>query len=366
MHSTFTRFQMLAALLLFSGLAHAVAVPVPAPPSIDAGGYLLVDHHSGRVLASENADERFPPASITKVMTAYVVFKKLQEGAVALDDPVLVSENAWRTGGSRTFVDVGSRVPLVDLLQGMIVQSGNDASVALAEHVAGSEETFAALMNEYARVLGMENTHFVNSTGWPDPEHYTTARDIATLAEATIDEFPDYYHWYAQKEFTWNEIRQPNRNQLLWRDPSVDGLKTGHTEDAGYCLLASAEREGMRLTSVILGSSSEQNRTTATQSLLNYGFNFYETRRLFEAGKQIAETRIYKGVSEQAPLGVAKDLYVTVQRGQFDELEASMDLRATIVAPIDTSQPLGEVQVRMGEDVIAKQPLHALAAVGAG
>ncbi|CAN5165032.1 D-alanyl-D-alanine carboxypeptidase family protein [soil metagenome] len=364
MHAGLIFVGLLAATL--AGPAGAAMVPVPDPPSIGASAHLLVDHHSGRVLAAQNEQERFAPASITKVMTAYVVFDKLEEGAVSLDDPVLVSEKAWRTGGSRSFIDVNSRVPLVELLQGMIVQSGNDASVALAEHVAGSEETFAALMNQYAQELGMSQTHFVNSTGWPDPEHYTSARDIAILASATIEHFPDYYHWYAQKEYVYNDIRQPNRNRLLWQDPTVDGLKTGHTKEAGYCLLASAERDRMRLISVVLGSTSEKARTTATQALMNYGFSFYETRRLFAAGKPIAETRVYKGTAEQAPLGVVEDLYVTLPRGRFDQIEASMNLPPTVLAPLEKKQKVGEVRVRVGEEVVATEPLHALAAVGAG
>jgi D-alanyl-D-alanine carboxypeptidase (penicillin-binding protein 5/6) len=357
---------LLALLSAAQAAAQAPAVPVPAAPEVQAEGYLLIDHHSGRVLANRNENERFEPASLTKLMTAYVVFRKLAEGSIALDDAVLVSETAWRTGGSRSFVDVNTRVPLVDLLQGSIVQSGNDATVALAEHIAGSEATFAALMNEHARALGMSGTNFTNSTGWPDPNHYTTAADLARLATATIDEFPDYYHWYAQKEYTWNSIKQHNRNQLLWRDPSVDGLKTGHTEAAGYCLVASAARDGMRLTSVILGSSSEKLRTAATQALLNYGFSFYETRRLYEAGKEITTTPVFKGDHEQAALGLTRDLYVTVPRGRFDDLEATVELEATVLAPVDPAQSLGQLSLRMNDEVVAERPLHALAAIGEG
>ncbi|HUO81756.1 MAG TPA: D-alanyl-D-alanine carboxypeptidase family protein [Gammaproteobacteria bacterium] len=368
MHPLSPRLGILLVALL-SGMQAAAqppAVPVPAAPEVNAGGYLLVDHHSGRVLASKNDNEHFEPASLTKLMTAYVVFKKLEEGAIALDDPVLVSETAWRTGGSRSFVDVNTRVPLVDLLQGMIVQSGNDATVALAEHVAGSEATFAALMNEHARSLGMSGTNFTNSTGWPDPNHYTTASDLAELTAATIDEFPDYYHWYAQKEYTWNNIKQHNRNQLLWRDPSVDGLKTGHTQAAGYCLVASAERDGMRLTSVILGSSGEQVRTAATQALLNYGFSFYETRRLYEAGKEITTTPVFKGDREQAALGIERDLYVTVPRGRFRDLEATVEIQNPVLAPVDPAQALGRLSLSMNDEIVAERPLHSLAAIGAG
>ena len=247
----------------------SAAMPVPAPPELGASSYLLVDYYSGETLVEKNADERAEPASITKVMTTYVIFAELAQGNLALDDMVPVSERAWKMGGSRMFIDPSMQVSVGDLLKGVIIQSGNDASVALAEFAAGSEEAFAGVMNHYAEALGMSNTHFMNSTGWPDENHYTTARDIATLSAAIIRDFPEYYPWFSEKEFTFNEIRQHNRNTLLWRDPAVDGLKTGHTESAGYCLASSANREGMRLISVVMGSSSENSRASESQSLLN-------------------------------------------------------------------------------------------------
>jgi D-alanyl-D-alanine carboxypeptidase (penicillin-binding protein 5/6) len=264
------------------------------------------------------------------------------------------------------FIEVGKQVSVEDLLQGLIVQSGNDASVALAEHVAGSEDAFAGLMNRYARELGMTGTHFVNSYGWPDEQHYTTARDIAILARHLIEEFPDYYHWYAQRQFTFNGITQHNRNRLLWRDPSVDGLKTGHTDSAGYCLVTSAQREGMRLITVVLGTRSEEARAVASQSLLNYGFRFFETHKLYDAGNELTQARVWKGASEQAPLGLGDDLYITIPRGQYERLDASMTLDSRILAPVQGGQVLGNVHVRLGEQLVAERPLLALTAIEEG
>jgi D-alanyl-D-alanine carboxypeptidase (penicillin-binding protein 5/6) len=352
--------------LLLAGQAWANALPVPKPPAIGAEAYLLQDFHSGQVLAEKNIDERMEPASITKIMTAYAVFKEIQGGQLALDDMIRVSEKAWRTQGSRMFIEVGKQVSVEDLLQGLIVQSGNDASVALAEHVAGSEDAFAGLMNRYARELGMTGTHFVNSYGWPDEQHYTTARDIAILARHLIEEFPDYYHWYAQRQFTFNGITQHNRNRLLWRDPSVDGLKTGHTDSAGYCLVTSAQREGMRLITVVLGTRSEEARAVASQSLLNYGFRFFETHKLYDAGNELTQARVWKGASEQAPLGLGDDLYITIPRGQYERLDASMTLDSRILAPVQGGQVLGNVHVRLGEQLVAERPLLALTAIEEG
>nr|MDJ0701118.1 D-alanyl-D-alanine carboxypeptidase family protein [Woeseiaceae bacterium] len=260
----------LLALLIATNAGAQQAGPVPAPPIIGAKSYLVIDATTGEDLAGLDPDKRLPPASLTKIMTAYIVFGALKTGQIRLDDEVTVSEKAWRMEGSRMFIEVGKKVPVETLLLGLIVQSGNDASVALAEHVAGSEAVFAELMNQYAQSLGMMSTNFVNSTGWPDENHYTTARDLATLARAMINDFPDYYQWYAVKEFTFNDIRQPNRNKLLWRDSTVDGLKTGHTEAAGYCLVASASRDDMRVISVVMGTSSEKSRADGSQALINY------------------------------------------------------------------------------------------------
>jgi D-alanyl-D-alanine carboxypeptidase (penicillin-binding protein 5/6) len=352
--------------LLLAGQAWASTLPVPKPPAVGAEAYLLQDFHSGRVLAEKNIDERLEPASITKVMTAYAIFKELRAGHLSLEDMVTVSEKAWRTQGSRMFIEVGKRVSVEDLLQGLIVQSGNDASVALAEHVAGSEDAFAGLMNRYARDMGMTGTNFVNSYGWPHEQHYTTARDIANLARHLIEEFPEYYHWYAQRQFTFNGITQHNRNRLLWRDASVDGLKTGHTDSAGYCLVTSAQREGMRLITVVLGTRSEDARAVASQSLLNYGFRFFETHKLYGAGTELTQARVWKGAREQAPLGLGTDLHVTIPRGQYRQLDASMSLDSRIVAPVQNGQSLGNVRVRLGEHMVAEQPLLALTDVEEG
>ena len=357
---------LLLACLLCAGPAWAATLPVPKPPAIGAEAYLLQDFHSGQVLAEKNIDARMEPASITKIMTAYAVFKELRAGQLSLDDMVRVSEKAWRTQGSRMFIEVGKQVSVEDLLQGLIIQSGNDASVALAEHVAGSEEAFAGLMNRYARELGMTGTHFVNSYGWPHADHYTTARDIAILASQLIEEFPEYYHWYTQRQFTFNGITQHNRNRLLWRDASVDGLKTGHTDSAGYCLVTSAQREDMRLITVVLGTRSEEARAVASQSLLNYGFRFFETHKLYAAGDELTQARVWKGAREQAPLGLGNDLHVTIPRGQYGRLDASMTLDSRILAPVQSGQVLGSVHVRLGERLVAEQPLLALSDVEEG
>ena len=277
--------------------------PIPEPPTVVSLAHLLVDHNTGKVLAEHQADERLDPASLTKIMTAYVVFRELAAGKVALTDEVLISEKAWRTGGSKTFVELGKQIPLEVLLHGMIIQSGNDASVALAEHVAGSEETFVSLMNTHAQRLGMTHSHFTNATGLPDPELYTTARDMTLVTAATIREFPEYYAWYSEKEFVYHGIKQNNRNRLLWQDAAVDGVKTGHTEAAGYCLVASAKRDSMRLTSVVMGAKSEKARAQASLALLNYGFRFYESPKLYPGGQPIEKLRVWMGAIEDCRWG---------------------------------------------------------------
>ncbi len=346
--------------LLCAFSAQAQQAPIPQPPIIGAKSYLLVDGATGAELASLNADERLAPASLTKLMTAYAVFRALGEGQIKLEDEVLVSEKAWRTEGSRMFIEVGSRVDVEKLLLGMIVQSGNDASVALAEHVAGSEEVFAQLMNQYAGQLGMTSSNFRNSSGMPDADHYTTARDMAVLARAIISEFPQYYQWYSVKEFEYNGIKQPNRNSLLWRDPSVDGMKTGRTDEAGYCLVSSAERDDMRIISVVLGTSSAKARIDGSQALLNYGFRFFETRLLYRAGETVATARIWKAEKELTPLGLPEDLYVTIPRGSFDAVESVLNMPATLLAPVAQGQPLAELQVSLNGDQIINTPLRAL------
>jgi len=344
----------------------AVVTPKPSAPTVAAKAHILIDYDSGRLLAEENADERLPPASITKLMTSYVVSHELHAGNISLDDEVLISEKAWRMIGSRSFIKVNTKVSVEALLRGMIVQSGNDAAVALAEHIAGSEEVFAQMMNQYAQQLGMNDTNYMNATGLPDPNHYTTARDIATLSAALIRDFPEHYSWYAEKEYTYNDITQHNRNKLLWRDNSVDGLKTGHTEEAGFCLAASAKRGDMRLITVVLGTRSENARAQETQKLLNYGFRFFETHQLYQANATITDTKVWKGAQDQLALGLAKNLTVTVPRGQYDELAASTNIQQPVIAPIEAGTPLGEVEIRLGDEIIAKQPLVALTTVEKG
>ena len=347
--------------LLLAAPAWALATSaIPAPPTVSATGYLLIDIDSNRVLAEQGSEQRLEPASLTKIMTAYAVFRELRDGAIKLTDQVLVSEKAWKTPGSRMFIEVNKRVAVEDLLKGMIVQSGNDASVALAEHVAGSEQAFANLMNEHARRLGMSGTHFVNSTGLPDPEHYTTPRDIVRVTEAMIREFPDMYRLYSMREFTFNEIRQQNRNALLWRDDSVDGVKTGHTEAAGYCLVSSAKRDGMRLVSVVMGSDSEQTRLTASQALLNYGFRFYETHRLYGGGDRLVRARVWMSDNQEIALGLAEDLHVTIPRRQYDRLAARTEIRPLLRAPLEKGAEAGELIVELDGEVVTRRPLVAL------
>ena len=342
------------------------AMPAPAPPIIGSKSYLVIDARTGHELAALDPDTPLPPASLTKLMTTYVVFKALAQGQVSLQDEVTISEKAWRTPGSRMFVEVGKRVSIDDLLHGVIIQSGNDASVALAEHIAGTEDVFAQMMNQYAQKLGMLSTHFANATGLPAEGHVTTARDLATLARAMINEFPEHYSWHSIKEFTFNDITQSNRNKLLWRDPSVDGLKTGHTEEAGYCLVASAERDGMRIISVVMGTASEKARADGSQALLNYGFRFFETRLLFKAGEEVTTARVWKSVNETSRLGVLEDLYITVRRGTYDQLESTIDMPTIIEAPVSTGQPLAELKIKLGDNEVLGAPLRALDDNGIG
>ena len=346
----------------------APAAPVPAPPSVTARSWILLDHFSGRVLAQERAEERSEPASLTKLMTAYVVFAALSEGRLKLTDMATISEHAWRAEGSRTFLQVGTQVPVDILLKGMIVQSGNDATIALAEHVGGTEAGFAQMMNEYARRLGLGSTHYLNSDGLPSPEHYSTARDVATLANALIRDFPQYYPLFSVREFRWNNIRQSNRNGLLGKDPSVDGLKTGHTDSAGYCLATSAMRNGMRLVSVVMGAPSVKAREEASSALLAYGYTFYETIRLKSANETVLKPHIYKAASEFAPVGVSHDVYATVARGQAGTVKTRALLsREPLIAPLTAGENVGELTVADASGaVIERVPLIALSAVPRG
>jgi len=346
--------------------AATAPTPIPPPPELKARSYVVIDHDSGRVLAALDPDSRQEPASLTKVMTAYGVFRALKEGRIKLDDMVTISEHAWKQEGSRMFVEVGKQVSVENLIQGMIVQSGNDATVALAEHVGGTEATFVQMMNTYAKELGMTGSRYTNSAGMPDPEHYTTARDSAILSSALIREFPEYYRWYAQKEFTWNGITQQNRNGLLWREPSVDGVKTGHTETAGYCLIASAKREGMRLVSAVLGTESMRAREDANMALLNYGFNFFETRRLYAAGEPLTTARVWKGASPQVGLALKRDLYVTGQRGHVGSVQAEFELPERLVAPLSAQAPIGKVRIVVDGATIATHELFPATDVPAG
>ena len=363
---TFVHRLFLLVLFAATPVAWAAEQVVPAAPQLAAKAYVLMDADSGRVLVEQISDERLPPASLTKLMTAYIATLEIRKGQISEKDQVTISENAWRTGGSRMFVQVGTQVSLGDLLHGIIIQSGNDASVAVAEHIAGSEDAFADLMNTTAQRLGMSNSHFMNATGLPHPEHYSSARDMAVLARAIINEDAEHYAIYSQKEFFWNNIKQPNRNLLLWRDKTVDGLKTGHTEEAGYCLVASAVREGQRLIAVVFGTSSEQARAAETQKLLTYGFRFFETRKFYQKGAELAQAPVWKGAERQLKAGLAQDLTLTLPRGQLDKLQASMSLQPMIVAPVAAGQEVGKVEVRLGEQVLHSAPLVALEAVEEG
>lgn len=342
-------------------ISSAFAIPhTPQPPQIEASSYILIDANSGRVLAEKNSDQPLEPASLTKIMTVYAVDAELNKKTLSLDDLVTISETAWRTEGSRMFVDPKTQVTIGDLLKGVIIQSGNDASVALAEHLAGSEAAFSELMNYYARNLGMNNTYFVNSTGLPDPNHMTTARDLAILSQALIRDFPESYSQHAEKEFTYNSIKQHNRNNLLWRDNSVDGIKTGHTSSAGYCLVASAQRDGMRVISVVMGSANEEARASQTQALINYGFRFYETHKLYTAYQTIQSPTVFKGQHHSVNLGVAEDLYITIPRGRYDELAIESELPQHLEAPLQQGESYGTVKIRLDEEIVSEQNLIAL------
>jgi len=344
----------------------AAAAPIPPPPEVEARSWILMDASSGRVITSHDADEPVEPASLTKMMTAYAVFHALEEGKITLDTNLPVSERAWRAEGSRMFVEVGNRVRVEDLLQGMIVQSGNDASIVLAEGIGGTEDSFASLMNAYAGKLGMKRSHFENSTGLPGAKHLVTARDMATLARAIIREFPDYYRWYSQRQFTWNNITQPNRNGLLDRDPSVDGMKTGHTDAAGYCLVSSAQRDGMRLIAVVMGTPGFKAREDASLALLNYGFGFFETTRIYPRGTELARPRIYGAEDGEAAVGLRDEFYATVPRGRAGEVAVSLDFRPGLQAPLAASDPVGRVRARLDGKLVAVQDLYPLEDVPQG
>ncbi|MGR8934714.1 MAG: D-alanyl-D-alanine carboxypeptidase family protein [Gammaproteobacteria bacterium] len=361
----FTVLLFVELLLAQTGAAEET-IGTPAAPSVSAKSFVLQDFYSGRILAEKDPDLKLAPASLTKIMAVYVAFRELKAGHLKLDEMTTISKNAWRTTGSKMFVEVGKQVSINDLLHGIIIQSGNDASVALAEHIAGSESTFADMMNQHAKRLGMLNTHFSNSMGLPADDHYTTARDLAILTRALIKEFPQYYAWFKLKEYTYNNITQANRNKLLYRDASVDGVKTGYTEDAGYCLVASALRDDMRLISVLMGAPGVNDRAAESQTLLNYGFRFYEGHRLYEAKKPLTETRVWQGKSNQLHLGPAEDVYVTIPRRRYKDLKAAMTVDKKIIAPVAAGTALGNVTVKLGDATVADVPLVALEEIPEG
>jgi len=356
---SFTLFLKSAFLILFIANVNAEEPRfyIPEAPAIAAKSYILMDHNSGEVLASNNENELRAPASLTKLMTSFVIFKRLKEEFITLDEKVKISEKAWRTGGSRSFIEVGKMIKLEDLLQGMIIQSGNDASVALAEHVAGSEGTFVLFMNDYAQQIGMKNSNFENASGLPHDNQYTTAKDMAILSSAMIREFPNYYKWYSQKEFTYNNISQPNRNKLLSRDSTVDGLKTGWTVKAGYCLVTSANRVGMRLISVVLGSESPDVRTAETEKLLDYGFRFFETQSVNDISHQVP---IYKSKKTNIKVGVSDKSYLTLPRNQFKYTTQTINLLDNLIAPINQGEQVGTLVISFSNEDIATLPLIAL------
>ncbi|MGB1836293.1 MAG: D-alanyl-D-alanine carboxypeptidase family protein [Marinobacter adhaerens] len=367
LNSAFRTLSVVLVLMLaLTGKAMSQSVLIPSPPQIAGSSYVLMDPKSGRIIMEENSHERLPPASLTKMMTAYIVERELDEGRIAMSDMVPISVNAWKTEGSRTFVREGSQVSVEDLLRGVIIQSGNDASVALAEFVAGSEGAFVDIMNQQAQLLGMKDTNFVNATGLPSPEHFSTAYDLAMLARAIINDYPENYPLYAEKHFTYNNIRQPNRNSLLWRDDSVDGLKTGHTEEAGYCLVASAKRNDTRFIAVVMGTNSSEARAQEIQKMLNYGFRYYESERLFRSGQELIEARVWGGQADQLSVGMTEDVYVTIPRGSRNDLESTVDLDSVIKAPIKVGDELGRVKVSYNGEVLVDQPVLALTEVPEG
>lgn len=353
--------------LLAGNLAQAQTI-IPRAPDIAATSYILIDAKTGQVLVEENPDEPLPPASLTKIMTSYIAIEEILTGNLSLNDMVHISEKAWRMEGSKMFVEVNTQVSVEDLLRGIIIQSGNDASVAIAEHIAGSEEAFADMMNQYAEVLGLQNSFFMNSSGLDTELYYNTmsARDLAILARATVDRHRDFYPIYAEREFTYNNIRQSNRNSLLFRDRNVDGLKTGWTDAAGYCLVASAERDGMRLISVVTGTASEEARAIETQKLLTYGFRYYETHKLYDADQVLTTVPVFSGAESSVDLGIEEEVYVTIPRGQAEAMTATVDVDEVIRAPLQERQTMGKVNVMLGDELIYSGDVVAMRGVEEG
>ena len=338
-------------LLINNGL-WAQNLAIPAPPIIGAKSYLVIDSTTDFEIAALDPDLRLPPASITKLMTAYAVFHALKNNQISLEDEVIVSEKAWRAEGSRMFIEVGKKVSVNNLLMGMIVQSGNDASIALAEHIAGSESLFSDLMNQYAYQLNMTNSSFRNASGLPDENHYSTANDLAILTKAIIQEFPEYYQWYSTKEFTFNNIKQQNRNSLLWRDPSVDGIKTGSTNEAGYSLISSAKRDDMRIISVVLGTASSKARIDGSQAMINYGYRFYETKTLLKANQEIISAKTWKTEKESISLGIENDVRMTLPRGNFNNVKIEKDIPNQIIGAIKEGQNIGNIIIKLNDNTL--------------
>ena len=354
--------QLVVAMVAVWGAMTATAAPIiiPAAPQIGAESYLVIDAATGDVLASENARMRLPPASLTKIMTSYIIADEIEQGRITLDDRVPISVKAWRMEGSRMFIREGTEVSVADLLRGIVIQSGNDASVAMAEYIAGDEEAFAGLMTQTAKSLGMNNTNFMNATGLPDEMHYTTAEDLAILTRALINRFPEHYAIYSEKYFSYNDIRQANRNALLWRDDSVDGVKTGHTQAAGYCLVASAMENDTRLISVVMGARDERTRAAESQKLLNYGFRYYETVNLYAAGSSLKRVRVWSGLHESVEVGLDDAITLTIPRGGRGQLKAEINLQDVIEAPIERGQTLGALTLSLGDEMLVERPVVAL------
>lgn len=338
----------------------------PVAPNVAGNAHYLVDFHSGKVLSEKNSHEQIEPASLTKIMTAYIVFNELKNGRIQLEDKVTISTKAWKMPGSRMFIEVGKQVSVEDLIKGMIIQSGNDASVALAEYISRTEEDFVLMMNEYAANLGMQNTNFLNSTGLPDPNHLTTAYDLAILTQAMIKDFPEYYNWYSEKQFTFNGITQYNRNRLLWQDPSVDGVKTGHTNSAGYCLVSSAERNNTRVIAVLTGADNGSQRITESQKLLNYAFRFFETHKLYEAEQRLVEARVWGGEQNQVGVGLAEEFYITVPKGQYNKLQAETVIPAELNAPLQKGDLAGELVISLDGEILETKQLIVLNDIAEG
>jgi D-alanyl-D-alanine carboxypeptidase (penicillin-binding protein 5/6) len=339
---------------------HAESVIIPKPPVLNATAYVLMDAASGEILVQKNADKQLPPASMTKMMTSYLATHELALGNLGEQDQVPISIKAWKMGGSKMFIREGRDVALIDLIKGIIIQSGNDASIAVSEYIAGSEDAFVDLMNKHTQHMGMTNTQFKNATGWPAKGHFSSAHDMAILAQAIINDHPEYYSLYKEKYFEFNKIRQPNRNKLLWRDPSVDGLKTGHTDEAGFCLTASAQRNGMRLIAVVMGTNSENARATETQKLLTYGFRYFETHRLYQAGASIKSLPVWFGEETAFDIGLNKDLYITIARGSKEQLQVETLTNKFIEAPLNAGEIQGMLTIRLEDKVLAERSLVAL------